>query len=133
MLSLATVEFFDDFTQVEPALTSESAQFAMEALLKLLGWRIADSVTKRRPFNKKFVSLGVQIDFSLVGAGEILLEQKPGRIDALKVQIDKLLDDNVMTFKDASSVRGRIFFSEGQTFGRVSAPLVHMLTRWLSK
>ena len=133
LLSLVTVEFFDDFTQVEPAATSESAQFSMESLLRLLGWKIADTEAKRKPFSKEFVSLGVQVNLSKLATGEIVLQQKPGRAEALKSQVDALLHDNNFGFKDALSVRGRIFFCEGQTFGRVAAPVIRMLTRWSNK
>ena len=132
LFSLVTVEFFDDFTQVEPAVTSESAQFALESLLKLLGWKIAATAAKRKSFAKQFVSLGVQLDFSSIALGSILLEQKPGRIEALEAQVNELLAQNEFGFKDALSIRGRIFFSEGQVFGRVAAPVIHMLSRWPS-
>ena len=130
LFSLITVEFFDDLSQVEPLITSESAQFTMESLLKLLGCRIADSEKKRKPFAKKFVSLGVQVGLSGISAGLIHLEQKPGRVEALKEQVDKILELITLTWRDALSVCGRIYFSEGQTFGSVAAPEVHMLTRW---
>eukprot|EP00973_Karenia_brevis_P085910 11915827-Karenia_brevis.AAC.1 len=35
------VEFFDDFTQLEPRATAESAQETMETMFRLLGWRIS--------------------------------------------------------------------------------------------
>ena len=53
------------------------------------------------------------------------------RIEALESQINELLSKNEFGLKDALSVRGRIFFSEGQVFGRVAAPVIHMLSRWL--
>ena len=130
LFSLATVEFFDDFTQLEPVATSQSAQFAMESMLKLLGWRIAMTEAKRKPFDKEFVALGVQVNLSRISVGEIVLQQKPGRAEALQQQVDALLKADIMGFKDALSIRGRIFFCEGQTFGRVSAPVIRMLTRW---
>ena len=131
LFSLATVEFFDDFTQIEPQESAESAQFTLESLLKLLGWKVADAAKKRLPFSKQFVSLGVQIDFSRLVAGEVVMQQKPGRVDAMREQVERLLEADVMSFKDALSIRGRIFFCEGQTFGRIAAPVIHMLTRWL--
>ena len=130
LFSLITVEFFDDFSQLDPLITSESAQFVMEAFLKLLGWKVADSEKKRKPFSKKFVSLGVQVDLSHIDSRRIHLEQKPGRVEALKEQVDKILQVDALTWGDALSVRGRIYFCEGQTFGRVAAPVIHMLTRW---
>ena len=78
------------------------------------------------------MSLGVQVELSTIGSGTIQLEQKPGRVEALKEQVDKILEVDTLTWRDALSIRGRIYFSEGQTFGRVAAPVIHMLTRWKS-
>ena len=130
LFSLATVEFFDDFTQLEPSATSQSAQFSMESMLKMLGWKIATTDAKRKPFAKEFVALGVQVNLSRISEGEIVLQQKPGRAEALQQQVDAVLRADMMSFKDALSIRGRIFFCEGQTFGRVAAPVIRMLSRW---
>ena len=32
--------------------------------------------------------------------------------------------------RDALSLRGKIYFAEGQVFGRIAAPIVHSLSRW---
>lgn len=47
LLSLIIIEFFDDFTQVEPASSAASAQEAMEGLLELLGWELSKSNEKK--------------------------------------------------------------------------------------
>ena len=41
LLPLTTVEFFDDFTQLEPQATASSAQESFEHLFGCLGWEIA--------------------------------------------------------------------------------------------
>ena len=61
LLLLVCVEFFDDFTQLEPVVTAESALSSFEALLSLLGWQISCG-DKRLPFAKSFVSLGVNVN-----------------------------------------------------------------------
>ena len=130
IFKLVTVEFFDDFSQIDPVRSSPSAQFAMEGLLKLLGWKVAMTESKRKPFAPIFVALGVQLDFTDILKGDIHLCQKPGRLEALELQIASILDTDCMSFKDALSVRGRVYFSEGQVFGRIAAPVIHMLTRY---
>ena len=130
LLNVVSVEFFDDFSQIEPRATAESAQWAMESLLKLLGWRIADSEAKRIPFAEAFVSLGVNVNYEQVQAGTILVEHKPGRIAALEAQVAEAVSRGKFGFRDALSVRGRILFAEGQIFNRVAAPILHMLSRW---
>ena len=47
LLSLVLVQFFDDFTQIEPAKSSASAPQAMEDLLALLGWNLSTSDESR--------------------------------------------------------------------------------------
>jgi len=50
LLSLIVIEFFDDFTQVEPASSAASAQDAIESLLELLAWELSKSDEKRSRF-----------------------------------------------------------------------------------
>eukprot|EP00973_Karenia_brevis_P036709 5058231-Karenia_brevis.AAC.1 len=61
---LTVVNYFDDFTQVEPLATSDSAQQSIEELFDLLGWEVAMEAKKRQPFARKFISLGACVDFS---------------------------------------------------------------------
>ena len=123
------VEFLDDFTQLEQAQTSESAQAAMEGLLGTLGWKAATAEAKRQPFASEFVSLGVQIGLAQAQQGRIILSHKPGRIASFEEQVKTILSKGTMDFRSALSIRGKVFFSEGHVFGRVAAPVVHMLSR----
>ena len=129
LLNVVCVEFFDDFSQLEPLATSPSAMVALEGLLELLGWTVSAG-DKRKPFEKSFVSLGVVVDLSGITGGDVVLSHKPGRIDAIRGQVDEIVAKHSLTFKDALSLRGKIYFSEGQMYGRVAAPVVHMLSRW---
>ena len=124
------MEFFDDFTQLEPEATQDSAMESLEGLLRLLGWTVATAESKRLPFDSQFVSLGVKVDLSRVDCGEVVLTHKPGRIDNFEAQVKSIIDKGSMDFRDAMSVRGKVYFSEGQVFGRMSARIIHMLSRW---
>ena len=66
LLTLTTVEFFDDFTQLETTASAQSAQDSFEGLLSLLGWEIATEEKKRKPFAKRFITLGVLVDLSSI-------------------------------------------------------------------
>ena len=124
---LASIEFFDDFTQVEPQLTCDSAMETMESFLDLLGWRISLG-DKRLPFGKRFVSLGVVMELPAKGKMEITLTNKPGRVEAIKAAAEKVLSsDRLFGFGDALSFKGKFSFAEGQTFGRVLAPVSRVL------
>ena len=124
------MEFFDEFSQLEPVATSSSAMASLEGLLGLLGWTVSAG-DKRQPFEKSFVSLGVVVDLSGISNGDVVLSHKPGRIDSIQAQVDAVVAKRSLAFEDALSLRGKIYFSEGQMYGRVAAPVVHMLSRWL--
>ena len=104
----------------------------MEALISLLGWKLSVSDQKRKPFESVFVSLGVQVDFSKMREGSLILGNKPGRVDSIAVQVNDILEKKppVLGFKDALSIRGRLSFAEGQTFCKLTAPTARLLARW---
>ena len=64
LLVLDTIEFFDDFVMIQLAKLTGSAESSFLTLQKLLGWQVADSVAKAKPFGKTFVTLGVQLDLN---------------------------------------------------------------------
>eukprot|EP00973_Karenia_brevis_P069169 9616869-Karenia_brevis.AAC.1 len=74
---MVTIEFFDEFTQLEPVATAKSALESLEGLFSLMGWTVSLSEAKRLPFAKCFVSLGAQLDFGRMHDGEIVLSNKP--------------------------------------------------------
>ena len=129
LLHLVLVEFFDDFTQLETEELAESAQESLERLIDLIGWELSTSQGKRLPFAEKFVALGVAVDLSGVDTGTVRLSNKPGRIPALKKQIEAAIASGELGFKEALSIRGRLAFAEGQNYGRIAAPVSHMLSR----
>ena len=127
------VEFFDDFTQIEPVQTCESAHNSFEEMLNILGWQISDG-DKRLPFAKRFTSLGVDIDFSDLQNRVLSVHNKEGRVGAILTEIDKyLVDSKPMGFKEALSLKGKFDFAQGQTFGRVLAPTARVLSKWVGK
>ena len=133
LLYLTCVEFFDDFTQIEPRATADSAHESFESLLELLGWQISFG-EKRLPFAKAFVSLGVMVDFPEKGSRDIQLKNKPGRVAAIRESSIKVFESkSLFGFKDAFSFKGKFAFAEGQTFGRVLAPVSRVLSKWASE
>ena len=73
--------------------------------------------------------MGVQVGLAQAQQGKIVLSHKPGRISNFEEQVRMILSKGTMDFKAALSIRGKVFFSEGHVFGRVAAPVVHMLSR----
>ena len=130
LLWLVSVEFFDDFIQVEPAATAKDAQEKMESLLTLLGWQIASDPEKRKPFADMFVALGVMISFESAKAGEIALAPKPGRVDGIREQMELIIQRGDMDFKEALSIKGKLNFAESHVFCRVGSALSRLLSKW---
>ena len=132
-LKLITVEFFDDFTQVETEATAESGQWAMEQLLEVLEWDLSTGEDKRKPFAKNFVSLGVLVDFTKIEGKEVTLRNKPGRVEAIMLEVKEILSAGFLDFKAALSLKGKLYFSESQTYGRALAPVSRILSIWASR
>ena len=130
LLSLFLVEYFDDFTQVEAAVLGDSSQIALEGLLGLLGWKVADSESKRKPAKELFLALGVQIDFKDTRSNCIILRPKEGRIKSIIELAEEVLKKGNMNFKEALSIKGKLQFAEGQLFYRVAATVCRLLSRW---
>ena len=82
--------------------------------LDLLGWKVAKAEKKCLPFSEVFVSLGVQVDLSQTKSGCVVLSHKPGSIDNLEDQVEELIASGKMNFKEALSIRGKVYFLESQ-------------------
>ena len=121
LFHLIVIEYFDDFSQIDAKVTSNSALRSMEGLLRLLGWKISMSETKRKPFDREFVSLGISIDLSSAVEGRIAVKLKPGRLESIRASVDKVLESGVIDFRSALSIRGKVVFAQGQLFARVAA------------
>ena len=67
------------------------------------------------------------------GNRDIELKNKAGRVESIKAAVEGVLTSaKLFGFKDALSFRGRFAFAEGQTFGRVLAPVARVLSLWVS-
>ena len=130
LFQLVVIEFFDDFTQLEPSVTAQSAMDTMEAIIELLGWQLSKTEEKRKPFEAKFTSLGVSVELEEMLRGWITLANKEGRAASIIEAIEAIEKSGKLGFKDALSIRGKLAFAEGQHFGRIAAPATNLLSRW---
>ena len=126
------VEFFDDFSQIESLSTAASGMQTIEDVFSLLGWVVSMSETKRLDFGKSFVSLGVMVNFYQSKKRAVVVENKPGRVEAIIKEFNKVLERRRLDFKGALSLKGKISFAEGQLFYRIAAPLCRLLSKWAS-
>eukprot|EP00973_Karenia_brevis_P019127 2621797-Karenia_brevis.AAC.1 len=127
MLDLCVVEFFDDFTLLEPKGTADSAQSSFSRLLKILGWREARD--KDLDFAEVFVSLGAEVDLGSLSSHKVIVRNKPGRVE----DIVKLLDQAILKPHAAllESLKGKFIYAESNLFGRLSATLIHSANAWI--
>jgi len=131
LLSILVVEFFDDFSQLEVEATAESGRETFLELLSLLGWRVADSAAKSKPFAECFVTLGAEVDLALLSAeGAVRVGNKPGRATKIAAVIRAAVD-RPLGLKDALSIRGLLVYAEGYTHARLSAPAMRALSEWV--
>ena len=121
VLKLTTVEFFDDFTQLEPKATSNSAHESFEGLLRLLGWEVAMEDRKRKPFADRFVSLGALVDLSMISKGRVIIENKLGRVDDIVALAEQIRSQDPLRAPLLLSLRGKVLYAEGQLFNKISA------------
>ena len=62
------------------------------------------------------------MELPLDSSQEIKLSNKPGRVEAIRKETDKvLMSFGFSGFMEALSSRGRFAFAEGQTFGSIRA------------
>ena len=127
---LVNTSFFDDYCQLEFAPLCDSAWRTAETVLKLLGWKIAMAEEKRKPFAKSFQMLGAVIDLSRSDAGVVLVSNKESRLDELSTTVSALNVGSFMSEAQLQSLRGRLLYAAGHTFGRCTQIAVQALGRF---
>ena len=126
IFQVALVEYVDDFPQIEPDRTAQSAWEVAEEVLALLGWAVNREEAKRRPFGPVFKPLGIVLDLTGFTRGRIVVRDKPERTQAtLKELADMAAAGSVPAI--AGSLRGKLQFAKGQAFGGSGAFGLHGL------
>ena len=126
---LTNTSFFDDYCQLEFAPLCTSAWKTAETVLALLGWKVAMSEDKRLPFSKKFSMLGAVVDLSNSMEGTVQISNKPSRIEELLAFVGELELGADFTENKLQSLRGRLLYAAGNTFGRCTQVAVQALGR----
>ena len=126
---LTNTSFFDDYCQLEFGPLCESAWKTAETVLALLGWKVAMSEDKRLPFGKRFNMLGAVIDLSQSMEGVVQISNKPSRVSELIASVEALELGADFTESQLQSLRGRLLYAAGKTFGRCTQVAVQALGR----
>eukprot|EP00435_Cladocopium_sp_Y103_P001953 s3084_g1.t1 len=126
---LTNTSFFDDYCQLEFAPLRDSAWRTAEAVFHLLGWRIAMGDDKRAPFQKEFNMLGAVVDLTRSHEKIVTIANKPSRVEELLEYVKGLSVGTSFTETQLQSLRGRLLYAAGNTFGRCTQVAVQALGR----
>ena len=116
LFQLQLTSFFDDYIQAEFSSLRDSAANTIDGLLELLGWDVA--VDKQKPFERTFQALGTSIDFSSSEHNLIAVRNTESRIQAITEEVERIKSVGRITQPEASSLKGRLAFSETQHWAR---------------
>lgn len=121
LFSLVWSNYYDDYPQIDLKVCNNAAQVTAERLLDLLGWQYSVKPAKRQQMCEKFDALGVTFDFAKTSIGEVVVRNKASRIEQLCEEVDNILQTGLLPAGKASTLRGKLQFTESHTYGRVMA------------
>ena len=130
MLHIPCGVFYDDFPMFSPEELAGDADQAASELLDLLGWKHARTGPKGKPFENCFNVLGCSLKLDRLQVGEVLLENKQGRLERIISQLDEIRTAKRMTLHQAQVLHGLLRYSCGFFAGRhmqqVCAEVLHL-------
>ena len=125
-----TSVFYDDdpVFEVQPlaALTSK----IVDAFLNVLGWRHAVQGKKAVDFCSQPVALGVQFNLEHIWTGDLLVQNKPGRIDRIAEMIALVKEGEGKSKALVASLAGLMNFAGGFVLGHHFKLGSHALNAW---
>jgi len=114
---IIVTHYFDDYPTLEYKALADHTQTTIDAFFELLGW----STKEQKPFSDRFDALGVVCVLSSSSEGLVRFENKMGRVEEISGTVDGLVERGFVRRAEARSIRGRVQFARGQTFGRCGA------------
>ena len=107
-----------------------SAQKALEGLMELMGWQIAEQEKKRLPFARTFAPLGVVVELDRADVGIVTIKNKEERLEELRKSLDEYKRRDGMTQAEAESLCGRLVFTEQFFCGKCGLLAMRVLRKW---
>eukprot|EP00438_Fugacium_kawagutii_P013097 Skav213398 [mRNA] locus=scaffold797:560569:568950:- [translate_table: standard] len=126
-LDLMTTCYFDDFVCVSGPALANNTEVTFCTLLDLLGWRYDKEGDKADQMSQEVSALGVVFKLDDSGNGKVSVENTKKRKEDLISQIEAALTKGHLSSSEASSLKGRLGFAEGQLFGRATRRLINEL------
>lgn len=87
-----------------------------EQYLELIGWVFSTKPTKRQQRHSVFPALGVTFDLRGTLEGLVKVVNKEPRVAQLLETIGGFMETGAMNEAEATTLRGRLQFSESQTY-----------------
>ena len=110
--------YFDDFPTLSGLHTAQNTEVTVSAYFKLIGWLFAETGGKGLPFSEEFNALGVHVACQRSIHGVVEFSNTARRVEELCSAIQEVLERRHISSREATSLRGRMVFAEGQLFGR---------------
>ena len=124
-----TTNYFDDFISLAIVAESQSVDFTVKTVFRMLGWKFAEDGPKAPPLSPAVTALGVSVDVSDLHQGLVLIDNTEKRALELLDTISSVIQFCRMTKKEALRLRGRMQFVSGQIFGRVAKRCLSAVTQ----
>ncbi|CAE7890686.1 PARP6, partial [Symbiodinium necroappetens] len=70
------------------------------------------------PFDRVFNMLGATISFERAAKGDVLVKNKPGRLEAIEEVVMQCMSERRCDRKRMLSIKGKLLFAAGHVFGR---------------
>ena len=126
-LKLAWTAFYDDYTIIASRQLQNSTELAASSLFDLIGILYAKDGDKAVKFDKKFKTLGLQVDLQESSSHRAYVGYTASRVEELSALLDDILKAGRIDAKHAESLRGRMLWFETYAFGRVGNSAVEKL------
>ena len=118
MLAIPCGVFYDDFPMFSPESLASDADESASTLLDLLGWRHAKTGSKALPFQPCFQILGCSLDLGAACDGDVVLENKPGRIDRLVDLLKGIRQEGALSKHQGQVIHGLMRYACGFFSGK---------------
>ena len=133
MLLIPCGYFYDDYPMFSPTELAQDADGCARELLDILGWRHARTGPKGQPFANAFNVLGCTLDLTHLAGGQIVTENKPGRVNRLVEHFARIRANGKMSLHEAQVLHGLLRYACGFFAGRflhqVCAEIMNFGTR----
>lgn len=125
--------YFDDFVLLSGDELASNSEASFRLLLDLLGWEFDKDGDKSDSMSDEITALGVSFDLAATSDGVLKVANTEKRKRELSMTILEAITRGTLSKADATSLKGRLGFAEGQLFGRVTRQLIGDLHTFASR